>query len=420
MSEPRFDLLDAYALELDREAELIVPPVSPGQVRRMGMSRRRRRLVVLVVVLVALALAVAGAVVANITSRAASPNWAATPGIPASDPPATATPTAGPATAEITVVPSSSIDRLLPLTISTSVFAADSGMPGAFDPATTMSGDPGSTQCGQALNGSFVNGTRGVQYRLTGSAADGPDWGYAIAYADASTAGAAVRSLTRALTVVCTPVDTPRTTAPRTDGVEVFAYDVASPSQNGAKGVYVIRDRNVVFYHVDGLGLDANAVATAVVARLDQVTTAATSSTSSRTTTSTTATATAGTVVNLPTPLELKTAADINAVTWMATGAKTFLVSELARVRASSGCADDYLIVGAYRGTDLISGSTFGCDSAQVTWGNLAGTWKVVSAGQAVPSCADVRSSGWKSTIPQDFPGGQCYDASGNLVPYTP
>jgi hypothetical protein len=420
MSEPRFELLDSYARELDQESDLILPPASAAQVRRVGTSRRRRRLVALVVVLVALVLAVGGALVATLTSRVASPNWATTPATPASDASVTATPTTGPATTTVRVIPSSAIDRLLTFTVSTAVFTADIGMPRAFDPATTMSGDPSSTQCGEALNGSFVSGTRGVEYRRTGSAADGPDWGYAIAYADASAAKAATGSLTRALTVVCTPLDVPRTVAPRTDGVEVLVYDVAAPTENGAKSVYVIRDRNVVVYHVDGLGLDANAVATAISARLNLVATTATGPTSPRSTTSASASTSVGAVVTLPMSLELKSAADINSVSWMTSGAKTFLVSELARTRAASGCADDYLIVNAYRGTDLISGSTAGCDSGAITWGNLAGTWKVLFAGQAVPSCTEVRSSGWTSTIPKDFPGGQCYDASGNVVAYTP
>lgn len=252
MSEPRFDLLDDYARELDREADLIVPPNSAAYVRRIGQSRRTRRIIVAVVI-AAVALLTTGAALAVLSvMKSDVPPWAATPGPSQASPAPTQSPTAS--------------------------------------ASTTSSPTPASTR-------------------------------------SASSA-------------------TPRATSPS---------------------------------------------ATA-----------------------------AASVVTLATPLELKSAANINAVTWMTSGAKSFLITELARVRAASGCATDYLIVNAYKGTELISGSNFGCDSAQATWGNLAGTWKLVFAGQAVPTCAEVRSSGWTSTIPKDFPGGQCYDPSGNVVTYTP
>ncbi len=79
MSEPRFDLLDAYARDLDREAGLIVPPTSPSEVRRAGTSRQRRSLFAVIAVLVVVALTLGGVVIANLTSRNAAPNWATTP-----------------------------------------------------------------------------------------------------------------------------------------------------------------------------------------------------------------------------------------------------------------------------------------------------------------------------------------------------
>jgi hypothetical protein len=92
MSEPRFEMLDDYVRELDREADLIVPPTSPVEVRRAGTGRRRRQLVAIVVVLVVVGLAVAGLVIANLTSRSAAPNWATTPSSPVSQTPSLADP----------------------------------------------------------------------------------------------------------------------------------------------------------------------------------------------------------------------------------------------------------------------------------------------------------------------------------------
>ena len=421
MSEPRFELLDSYARELDHEADLILPARSAAQVRRDGSSRHRRRLVALVVVLVALALAVGGAVAANLTSHAASPNWATTPSTPPTDAPtrSTSSPTSPASATAASVFPSSVIDRLLPFTVSTAVFTTDSAMPTPWDPATTMSGDPTSTQCGQALNGSFVSGTRGVEYRLKNGAADQPNWGYAVAYADEPAARAAARALTRALTVVCTPVDTPKSVATRTDGVEVLAYDVASPSQNGAKGVYVVRDRNVVVYHIDGMGLDANAVATAVSARIDNVATNGSSSASAETT-SASSSASAGAAVTLPGQgIDLKSSADINAVLWLPGAAKAFLVSELARERAG-GFDCMYLSIQAYRLPDLISGGATGCGGALIVWGEVGGTWKVLLEAQAAPMCSDIRTTGWNKPIPTEILSGQCLDDSMTLVDYTP
>ena len=260
MSEPRFELLDSYARELDHDADLIVPPTSAAHVRRIGRSRRTRRTIIAVVILVVVLLGVGATLVASSAMMGDVPPWATAPS------------------------------------------------PTQASPAPTRT---------------------------------------------ATTSASATPSAQTSVTTTPTPAST------------------------------------------------------------------RTASATSTRTTSTSATASVGAVVTLSAPLELKSAADINAVAWMNGATKSFFVSELARVRTAAGC-DDYLIVQAYRGTDLISGSTFGCDSAQITWGNLAGTWKVVFAGQAVPYCTEVRSSGWKSTIPQDFAGGQCYDASGNLVPYTP
>ncbi len=126
-----------------------------------------------------------------------------------------------------------------------------------------------------------------------------------------------------------------------------------------------------------------------------------------------------GTVVTVPGPgIELKSAADVNAVSWLTPSAKTYLIGELASFQ--QGGAACSLDLNAYRVPDLISGGYSGCGGAEITWGDFSGTWKEIIIDQAVPLCTEVRASGWTSSIPRDFPGGQCLDDTMTVVDYTP
>jgi hypothetical protein len=95
------------------------------------------------------------------------------------------------------------------------------------------------------------------------------------------------------------------------------------------------------------------------------------------------------------------------------------MVSELARVQSGVGACASLTVTG-YRVSDLVNGSEFDCGGgAAVLWGKTTTGWKQVFAAQAVPMCSDVRASGWKSTIPRDFLGGQCYEGT-EVVDYKP
>ena len=150
---------------------------------------------------------------------------------------------------------------------------------------------------------------------------------------------------------------------------------------------------------------------------------AATSSVATKAPSTASTTAAPGKVVTLPgTGSEFSTAAAIKATTWLTTDEKTFLTSELARFQAKgNSCAK--LIVTGYRVADLINGGEFGggatgaCEGGgyALLWGKVS-TWKVLVAGQDLPGCPELRSAGWKSTIPKGFYGGQCYEA-GSTTP---
>jgi len=136
-----------------------------------------------------------------------------------------------------------------------------------------------------------------------------------------------------------------------------------------------------------------------------------------------------GTVVYLPQGVYFQTAAAINATPWLTSDEKTFLVSELAHYQAGNNCVA--LSVSGYRVADLIDGQIhFGGPSGTcgpgrggvaILWGKVSGTWKVVFVGQNTPMCADIRTAGWKSTIPKDFFGQQCLEKGSNVpVDYKP
>lgn len=125
-------------------------------------------------------------------------------------------------------------------------------------------------------------------------------------------------------------------------------------------------------------------------------------------------------VVQLATPITVKNASDLSAATWLTPEAAAFLTDELQRQRALAGCAEEYFVLSAYQGTDLIAGELRGCDSALATWGSVSGTWKLVAAGQAVPDCFEVQSSGWAAAIPEGFFGALCFDGGGKVVAYAP
>jgi len=112
-------------------------------------------------------------------------------------------------------------------------------------------------------------------------------------------------------------------------------------------------------------------------------------------------------------------ASQINATSWLTVEAKVFMVAELGRAQAADGTCATISVTG-YRVSDLVNGSEYDCGGgAAVLWGKTSTGWKQVLAGQDVPMCSDVRASGWKSTIPRDFLGGQCYDGT-EVVDYKP
>jgi hypothetical protein len=112
-------------------------------------------------------------------------------------------------------------------------------------------------------------------------------------------------------------------------------------------------------------------------------------------------------------------AGQITATSWLTTEAKIFMVAELARAQSADGtCAT--LTVTGYRVSDLVNGSEYDCGGgAAVLWGKTSTGWKQVLAGQDVPMCSDVKKSGWKTTIPRDFLGGQCYEGT-EVIDYKP
>jgi hypothetical protein len=135
-----------------------------------------------------------------------------------------------------------------------------------------------------------------------------------------------------------------------------------------------------------------------------------------------------GTVVDLPgVGVTFSTADQINAATWLSADERTFLAKQLAEFQAGGDkCAS--IVLSGYRVGDLMHGQQFESDTAPCTggggyailWGKVSGTWKQLMAGQEVPTCADIRTAGWKTTIPKQFFGGTCRDTKGAEVEYTP
>jgi hypothetical protein len=127
-----------------------------------------------------------------------------------------------------------------------------------------------------------------------------------------------------------------------------------------------------------------------------------------------------GTVVLLPGDgVTFASASQIAATSWLTTEAKIFMVAELGRAQAADGTCATITVTG-YRVSDLVNGSEYDCGGgAAVLWGKTSTGWKQVLAGQDVPMCSDVRASGWKTSIPRDFLGGQCYDGS-EVIDYKP
>lgn len=128
---------------------------------------------------------------------------------------------------------------------------------------------------------------------------------------------------------------------------------------------------------------------------------------------------TSGAVVVFSAPLQLRTTAQIDAQTWMPSGAKALLTAELAREKTQYPQCDNVIYVSGYREFDLISGYESSCGGALVLWGRVDGTWKVIIVTQAVPLCSDIRASGLTTTIPEELFSGQCMEG-GAAVPYTP
>jgi hypothetical protein len=125
-----------------------------------------------------------------------------------------------------------------------------------------------------------------------------------------------------------------------------------------------------------------------------------------------------GSVVTQP-DVTFSSADQITSVTWLTADAKTFLVSELKRVQSVDGsCAQ--VIISGYRVPDLLNGWILPCHGGYlVLWGKFSSGWKIVISGQAVPACSDIRKTGWKTTIPHDFMGGQCMEGS-SAIDYKP
>jgi hypothetical protein len=133
--------------------------------------------------------------------------------------------------------------------------------------------------------------------------------------------------------------------------------------------------------------------------------------------------------VYLPGGAYFQTAAAINATSWLTSDEKTFLVSELASYQSGNNCVALY--ISGYRVADLIDGQIdFGGPSGTcgpgrggvaILWGKVSGTWKAVVVGQNTVPCADIRTAGWKSTIPKGFFGQQCRENGYNFpIDYKP
>jgi hypothetical protein len=125
-----------------------------------------------------------------------------------------------------------------------------------------------------------------------------------------------------------------------------------------------------------------------------------------------------GTVVTLPgVGVQFMTADQINAATWLSSDERTVLAKQLSAFQ-SGGDTCATVVLNGYRVGDLMHGQEFEAASAPcqggggyaILWGKVSGTWKQLIAGQEVPSCAAIRTAGWKTTIPKEFFGGLCVD----------
>jgi hypothetical protein len=95
------------------------------------------------------------------------------------------------------------------------------------------------------------------------------------------------------------------------------------------------------------------------------------------------------------------------------------MVSELGRAQAADGTCATISVTG-YRVSDLVNGSEYGCPGGGlILWGKTSSGWKQIVSGQAMLMCSEIRKTGWKTTIPHDFFGGQCMDGTG-AIDYKP
>jgi hypothetical protein len=136
-----------------------------------------------------------------------------------------------------------------------------------------------------------------------------------------------------------------------------------------------------------------------------------------------------GRVVHLAEGIYFQSAAAIRSIPWFTSDEKAFLVGELARYQAGNSCVA--LFVSGYRVADLVDGQILyggrsgtcgpGRGGVAILWGQVSGTWKVLAVGQNTPPCADIRTAGWKSTLPKGFFGQQCRQEGYNFpIDYHP
>ncbi len=160
-------------------------------------------------------------------------------------------------------MPTSTIDTLLPFSVGSAQATGRAyGGSVVWDPAVILDPGPNASACGTALNGSFTPAKRGTSFAMVPGDSS-TDWGYALAYLDPAAATTAIDNLTQALTTVCAPVAKAGGTQIMGDGVTVSVF---TPAAGGR--IYLIRDRNVVVYWTDTLGIDPAAFATALHAKL--------------------------------------------------------------------------------------------------------------------------------------------------------
>lgn len=125
-----------------------------------------------------------------------------------------------------------------------------------------------------------------------------------------------------------------------------------------------------------------------------------------------------GGVVLLPTPgLQLTSEADIDSLDWLGADGKAFLVTRLRVQKQSSAPAHCATIgIQGYRMPDLITGSVGSCGGATALWGRVDGAWKVLAETQDIPTCDDLRATGWNQPIPEGFVGHMCAQGDSTVV----